>query len=178
MRRLLQLLGIYSIDIAKPVRVWRNRVVKPGELESAVSLARLRPNCSAIMIVLDADDDCPRELAPELLRRARQTVQNMPISMVMPNSELEAWFVGSIESLRGERSIRGTAVSPSDPESIRDAKRWLRKEMSGSRTYMAVDDQPAFAERFDLDRAYEQCRSFRKFREDFETMVNALRPVE
>ena len=50
--------------------------------------------------------------------------------------------------------------------------------MSGSRTYMAVDDQPAFAERFDLDRAYEQCRSFRKFREDFETMVNALRPVE
>ena len=50
--------------------------------------------------------------------------------------------------------------------------------MSGGRTYMAVDDQPAFAERFDLQRACERCRSFRKFRKDFDTILSVLRGAE
>ncbi len=68
MRRIFSQHGIYDLKVAKPIRVKRYQVVKEGELEKAIGLARLRPNCGAIMIILDAEDDCPKGLAPCLLR--------------------------------------------------------------------------------------------------------------
>jgi len=70
MRRFLYQHGIYDVVIEKPIRVKRQQVIKEGQLERAIRQALLRPNCRAIVIILDADDDCPKELAPSLLERA------------------------------------------------------------------------------------------------------------
>ncbi|MCD6327482.1 hypothetical protein J7M28_08015 [bacterium] len=53
-------------SIAKPIRVKRNKIVKEGELERTISKARLiRPGCRCVLVLLDADDDCPAELGPD-----------------------------------------------------------------------------------------------------------------
>jgi len=174
MRRLLGEWGKYQLEIGKPVRVKRYQVIKQGELERRVLMAMQRPNCQAIIVILDADDDCPKEFAPELLRRAEQAAYDTLVSVVLPKSELESWFVGSIESLHGIRGISAEACSPSDPENIRDAKGYLTQAMEGSRHYLEVDDQPAFADKFDMTQALNNCRSFKKFYYDFRNIVDSL----
>src|ERR1022692_2951547 len=56
----------------RPFRVGRSKLVLLGELERAVELAGrgLRSPC-IVLIVIDSDDDCPKELAQVLLDRAR-----------------------------------------------------------------------------------------------------------
>ncbi len=173
-RRLRDGWGIFNLEIGKPVRAKRYQIVKEGELERRVTLAMTRPNCHAIVVVLDADDDCPKELAPQLLNRARSVAQSVPISVVLPKSELESWFVGSIESLRGKHGISVNASSPENPEDIRGAKGFLTNVMERHRHYIETTDQPALAKVFDLDQARRSCRSFRKFYEDLYEIVNTL----
>jgi len=175
MRRFLYQHGIYDVVIEKPIRVKRQQVIKEGQLERAIGQARLRPNCRAIVIILDADDDCPKELAPSLLERARKASPSILVSVVLPKSEFESWFVGSISSLRGVRGIAETASPPPDAEAKRDAKGWLTNMMEGRRVYVEVDDQPSFAANFDFEIARENCRSFRKFQKDFEAIMAGLR---
>jgi hypothetical protein len=175
LRRLLAEWGRYQVTVAKPVRVSRYKVVRPGELERACELALRRPEgCDAILLMLDADDDCPKELAPDLLGRARRTSADIPAAVVLAKSEFEAWFLGSLESLRGVRGLAETAMSPEKPEDIRDAKGFLSRQMTGGRTYVEVDDQPALAERFDFQLARHRCPSFDKFIRDAESLVAAL----
>lgn len=175
LRRLLVEWGQYEIKVAKPVRVGRYKVVRPGELERACELARRRlEGCDAILLLLDADDDCPKEIAPDLLERARNATMSLPVAVVLAKSEFETWFVGSLESLRGVRSLAETAISPQSPEDIRDAKGYLSRQMTGGRTYVEVDDQPALAEKFDLSLARGRCPSFDKFVRDVGAILDSL----
>jgi hypothetical protein len=174
MRRFLQLHSIYDVVIERPIRVKRQQVIKEGQLERAIARALIRPNCRAIVIILDADDDCPKELAPSLLWRAKKVSPSTLVSVVLPKSEFESWFLGSIESLRCVRFLSDTATPPPDAEALRDAKGQLTNMMEGGRVYIEVDDQPAFAATFDFKRAYENCRSFRKFQKDFEAIMASL----
>jgi hypothetical protein len=174
MRRLRDSWGKYDLEIAKPVRVKRYGVIKEGELERRVQMAMTRPNCKAVMVILDADDDCPKDTGMELLKRAKVIAQDTTVSVVLPKSELESWFVGSVESLRGVRSISANACSPNDPETIRGAKEFLTSLME--RHYVETVDQPAFAAKFDMTKALENCRSFRKFHGDFRRIVDSLSP--
>src|ERR1035438_9087889 len=57
----------------RPFRVGRSKLVLLGELERAVELAgRGLRSPGIVLIVIDSDDDCPKELAQVLLDRARR----------------------------------------------------------------------------------------------------------
>lgn len=59
------------VEIQQPIRVKRNLVVKPGELERYVDLAANKGGSDGrVLILLDADEDCPAELGPSLAARA------------------------------------------------------------------------------------------------------------
>lgn len=175
LRRLLAKRGQYEIKIARPIRIGRYRIVRPNELERAIELARRRTEgCHAIMILLDADDDCPKELAPILLQRARKASAGIPVSIVLAKREFEAWFLGSLESLRNIRGLSPQATPPERPEEIRDAKGYLSHGMVSRRTYLEVDDQPAFAEKFDLALSRQRCPSFDKFMREVDALLSAL----
>lgn len=161
------LLRQLGFDPAKPFRVKRNRVVKPGQLERAVEFAvRARSDPSAVLILLDADDDCPAQLAPALAARAR-AVTPLPVSVVLAMRELEAWFLGGIESLRGYRGIAEDATWDGDPERPRGAKERV-KEMMGGRGYVDRADQPALMARLDIQAARGRCPSLDKLLRDLE----------
>ncbi|MFW6162790.1 MAG: DUF4276 family protein [Planctomycetota bacterium] len=173
LRRLQARLGTYQVRIARPFRVKRNRVVREGELERAVTQAlRSRENTGALLLLLDADDDCPVRLGQSLLARCRACT-GLPVAVVLANREFEAWFLGAKDSLRGVRAVRPDAQAPTDPETIRGAKERLSANMAGRR-YLEVDDQPALATKMDIDLAVRRCRSFAKFVRDTAGLLSHL----
>jgi len=162
LRRILNEAKVYSVKVARPFRVKRNQVVKAAMLERAVTQAiRDRENAASVLVLLDADDDCPAELGPELMERCRQTTQ-LPAAVVLANKEFEAWFLGAKESLRGVRGIWENAVAPANPEGIRGAKERLSDNIAGRSRYLEVVDQPALAAAMDIDLACSACASFRR----------------
>ena len=115
-----------------------------------------------ILILLDADDDCPASRGGEILERAKGIVPHRRVVVVLANREFEAWFIASAATLNGFRSFECTADDVSaDAEAPRNAKGWIGQRMQGKSDGVTTD-QPAFAGRFDLALAYERSRSFRK----------------
>jgi len=112
----------WGLEVGRPHRRRRKLLVKKDSLQSALRVAALRENCAAILVLFDADDDCPKELAPTLEEWAREAAGGKPCAVVMANREYEAWFLASIEALRGWGAILPDATSHHEPEVPRDAK--------------------------------------------------------
>jgi Domain of unknown function (DUF4276) len=146
-------------------RVKRNRVVKPGELEKAVEFAALAADCSGVLVVLDADEDCPAILGPDLAARAAAAATHKIVGVALANAEFESWALAGIEGLRGRRGIDPTAVWTGDPDAVRSPKGALERLMRG-RSYLETDDQAAFAELLNPEHARRTSRSFRKFEKE------------
>lgn len=151
------------LNVLRPFRAGRYRLVKPGELEAKIeSLARRLQTPRAILILIDAEDDCPKELAPDLLARARKARSDIPVGVVLAKHEFEAWFLAAIESLGGQRGLRDQLPPVPNSESIRDAKRFLTRNMPGSQAYSETADQPAMSALFDIQLARTRSDSFDK----------------
>lgn len=177
LRRVLLIIGAERVSVTKPFRVKRNQVIRQGQLERTVQqAASSRPNAAAVLVLLDADDDCPAKLGPVLLERCMTAVA-LPTAVVLANRELESWFLGAKESLRGVRGIGATATAPQSVESIRGAKEHLSGNMH-PRRYIAVDDQAALAARVDLQLARRRCPSFDKFMREVERLSLRSQTVE
>lgn len=154
--------GLY-LKIPRPFRAGRYKLVKPGELERIVEIVARRLEIPrAILILIDAEDDCPKELAPELLARARKARSDIPIGVVLAKHEFEAWFLAAIQSLGGRRGLGNNLPAVPDPEAISSAKELLTRNMSGSRSYSETLDQPALAAVFDMALARKRSDSFDK----------------
>ena len=150
------------LRVERPFRVKRNKVIKPNELERSIDFAMsTRPNTSAVLLLLDADDDCPKERGAELKARGQTHIGNRGyFGVVLANREFEAWFLADLEGLSGGIDGAPFIALPDDVESVRGAKDRLCEALG--RPYRPTADQAAFASRFDLRRAAERCRSFRK----------------
>ena len=72
----------------------------------------------------------------------------------------------------------GCQEPPPDPETITDAKGWLRGHMPKNRKYSEPRDQPALTAVFDLDQARSRSDSFDKCYREIERLIAVLRPPE
>lgn len=164
-----------SLEVLPPIRKPRGSLLnKQGELERAVELAALkvRPR-GGVFVLVDSDDDCPAELAPRLLARAEVAGMGLPVSVILPQREFEAWFLVAAESIRGKRGLPADLAPPQDPEEIRGAKGWLRERMHG-RVYSETIDQPALAAIFDLNQA-RAAKSFDKCCRELRLLIERFR---
>lgn len=156
-------------DPLRPIRVRRDRFLnREEEFRRQLLLAAAKSGEAGwILILLDADDDCPAELARCTLDRARQYVGDRKLSVVLANREYEAWFIAAAASLDGVRGLTlPLAEHDMDAELPRDAKGWLNKRMAGA--YNPILDQPALSQVFNLDEAHSRSRSFRKLCREWE----------
>ncbi|MGO8816051.1 MAG: DUF4276 family protein [Terriglobia bacterium] len=161
LRRIATRLKVYDAQVGKPIRCQRSKMVKPGELERAIELATLKGGAEGrVLLLIDAEADCPAKLGPELLARAKTTRADVEIGVVLAKREFEAWFLGSLESLRVGNGIPLAEGLRREPEDIPGAKEHLR-ELLGI-PYSEVIDQPAMTDRFDMDAARDRCPSFDK----------------
>jgi hypothetical protein len=160
-RRLRDKAEAYELDVNPPIRKRRSELGEESQLRKAVQLALKQEECAGILIVLDSDDDSPAEKGPTIQAWAKDEAGDIPCAVVLAHREFEAWFLASIEALRGTRGIRNEAESHPDPEAPRDAKGQLEKRMAPRRSYSETADQPALTAKFDMAAAYRSCRSFR-----------------
>ena len=174
LRRLRDEAQAWGLEVGRPHRRRRTQLVKKDSLQSAVRVAALRENCAAILVLFDADDDCPKELAPTLEEWAREAAGGKPCAVVMANREYEAWFLAAAESLRGRRGLPENLVSPPDPENVRNAKGWLSDRMPQGAGYSETDDQPAFTAVFDMATA-RRADSFDKCYRGISEMLRTLK---
>lgn len=151
-----------SLEFGRPIRRKRPELTQEGAVRKAVRLALLRSECRGILILFDADDDCPAEVAPAVQGWAQAEAGPIPVAVVMPCREYEAWFLAAIESLRGVRGVLAKAASHPEPESPRDAKGQLEERMEAGRSYAETTDQAGLTATFEMAAAYARCRSFRK----------------
>lgn len=163
-----------ALRVPRPVRVPKGRLVKSGELERAIRLAVLKlEGPGAVMVLLDADDDCPATEAPRLLERARTVAGANPVAVVLAKCEYESWFLAAAESLRGRRGLRADLSAPAAPESIRGAKEWLSSRMASNSPYSETLDQAALTASMDVNAA-RAAPSFDKFYREVSRLIELL----
>ncbi len=126
------------VDVAGPVRASGVGALKASHdvqdglgIEHYVEIALLR-RPDAILVLLDADEDCPARRGPALLDRARTMVPpGFPVGVVLAHREYEAWFLAAFHSkvfrdrLAGEGlalSTGATDLSGMDVEAVADCK--------------------------------------------------------
>lgn len=154
--------------IPPPIRVKRDRfLTQPDQSNRYLLLAKAKAGAEGkIIVLLDADADCPRSMVDRHLTRMRQVVAPVELAFVVANTEFEAWFVAGAESIQGKRGLANQLTAPAEPERINGPKQWLRRHMPSNRTYSETLDQPALAAIFDWSVACTRSRSLDKFRRE------------
>jgi Domain of unknown function (DUF4276) len=152
-----------GFQIARAIRVRRDRFInRPDEMRRMVLLAAAKAGPQGrIIVLLDADDDCPADLGARLQSEVSTLVSHISTAVVLANKEYEAWFIAAAASLDGVRGFNALGVDVRSCELPRNAKGVMGRQMPGGH-YSPVNDQAAFSERLDLDQARMHSRSFRK----------------
>jgi hypothetical protein len=121
-----------------------------------------------VLIVIDAERLCPKEIAPRLIRWAKEARSDADIACVLPNPMFETWFVAAAASLAGVNDLPPDLTEPDDPEGNRLGKPWLKRQLPKNRKYSETIDQPRFAAKMDLVRCRERSASFDKLCRELE----------
>ena len=158
LRRIAGELGWFH-QVAPPFRAPRSDLVDPVKLSHAVAVAsRSVRGAGGVLVLFDADDDCPVELSAKLQDTVRDSHRRVEI--VVANREFEAWFLASITTLCQHEAVRSDATFTQDPERPRGARERLTKLMTTP--YREVRHQPAFCNYLDLETTWRSSRSFRR----------------
>jgi Domain of unknown function (DUF4276) len=163
------------VDLRTPKPPWRRSrgsLVAAGGIEREVESNSWVGPSGGILVLLDADDDCPAELAPALLNRAQSARPDRRVSVVLAKREFEAWFLASAPSLAGSFGFQADMATPDDPEGVRGAKEWLSRHRPRGHPYKETVDQAVLASAFDIGRARKHSPSFDKFCREIEALLS------
>ncbi len=152
------------VQVLPPIRVRKDRFLNRAE-EFSRHLQLAAAKCGDdgwILVLLDADDDCPATKEAEILEHGRAVIPHRRLAVVLANREYEAWFIAAAASLDGFRNFhRQPDDEFGDAEIPRNAKGWIGERIADG-AYHETTDQAAFSARMDLEVAYARSRSFRK----------------
>ncbi|WP_239332351.1 DUF4276 family protein [Frankia sp. CiP3] len=179
LRRLAHdMFGCWSARFLRPSRYGRGQLTTTGGIERIIErTVVLNPDATGVLVMLDADDDCPAALAPRLLDRARRARPDRRLSVVLPNREFEAWFLAAASSLAGVRGLAPNVETHPAPENPRDCKGWLTRHRDDGQQYQAPVDQAALAAQIDLEMARRNSPSFDKLCRDLNWLLTPDGPA-
>lgn len=171
-----------SLEILQPIRPPRYRVVRPDELHRAVCLAKLKlrqkrdndaetDTRECVLLLVDADEDLPCRLAPQLVAAMRDAEPDVDFVCVLANPEYETWFVGAAESLGEHLALRANEVIPDAPESTGSKKAWIAERFPGP--YSPTVDQPRLTAAMDLTLCRRRCPSLDKLCRELERRLTS-----
>lgn len=152
----------YEINVGNAIRRTQSQFRREADVQSAVRLALLQPDCAGVLLLFDGEDDCPVELAAKVRVWAQQAAGAVPCDVVIAYREYETWFLAAVDSLRGQCRISQDASPPPNPESKRNAKGALEAFMPGGASYAETIHQKKLSAVFDMALAHKRNRSFRK----------------
>lgn len=158
----------------------RTSLIKEGhpELEKVIARSvqgirgriRTKEDRGFVLLLLDAEEDCPKKLASELLERAKAIRSDADIACVLAKRELENWFKAAARSLIGIHGLPADLDAVSDPE-IGSGDTWLSRQMQKTdrkRRYEKPADAVEFAQNMDLRMCRTNSPSFDKLCRELE----------
>ena len=170
---------LYRYDISRlnaiPAKGKHNLVSK---FEQLIGYAIVE-NCDAVLVIVDADDECPLEEAAKLVERAAALNLDIPVAIVYAKSEYETWFICSLsedasEGMRARLGIPESVIAPDNAESIRGAKEWLINNMPRGLKYQETEHQDHLTYHIDLELVHGRSRSFRRLCHAVEELAQAI----
>lgn len=130
-------------------------------LERSVERIRARPDVGALLVLRDADDDCPRHKAPELAEWLRALGLPFPAAVVLLHPEYEVLFLPCVARMAGQPILDDSGkpragllpgtVYEGDWEAHRGIKEWLSRHFPRGRSYRPTQDQLPMTRMLDLD---------------------------
>ena len=167
----------YDIDVSRP-KVTNGKPNLVKRLEDFLGYALIE-RCTAILILLDADRDCPAQLARELAQRAATLNLRVPTAVACAKHEYEAWFICSLsdneeDDIRRHLGMGEPVIIPENAEDVRDAKAWITARMPNDRAYKETTDQVVLTHHVDLELVHNRSRSFRRLCHALEELVEAI----
>jgi hypothetical protein len=162
--------NITGLFTPKSHMVPRSNLIRIGGVEEAVnqeSVRFRRPGTGGgILVLLDADKDCPVRVAQDLHSRVLKACPGVPFAVVLPKPEFEAWFLAAAPSLSGQHGFLPDLKVPKEPEGRRDAKQQLSLLRRSGDPYKPKALQTKLASIFDLEMAHANSRSYQKFHKE------------
>lgn len=191
--RLLQRLWVelltnpIRMQVLQPSRGHRDRLLSSVEPDLANKIEeanaklgqRLRRESSSrglLLVMIDAESDCPKELAPQLLQRGQQARPDADIACVLPKRMLENWFVSAGTSLAGVNGLPADLQTPEKPEDCGGAA-WLDKQLrkvNPRKKYKKTANAKSFVAEMDLKQCRANSPSFDKLCRELERRAAAM----
>ncbi|MFO0840414.1 MAG: DUF4276 family protein [Phycisphaerae bacterium] len=167
-----------SIEILHPIRFKRTKLVRPDqpraridrpEFDRLMQLAALKLASRAAahagqmaLLLVDADHDCPAELAPQCV----PLNPAVDLAVVVANVEYETWLVAAAPALTAFLKYHSND-DVRDPEAARCGKPWVAKRLRVGR-YAETVDQAKLTARMDLALCRSRSPSFDKLCRELE----------
>jgi hypothetical protein len=169
-----EIVGGEYIDVVKPFRVDRGRLVKQDIVREKVRSAALELNKvsnlsdpTLILILFDADKGCPKKLGPEVREYAGKEYPATNVACVIANVDYETWFVAAAESLSHYLDLSSDLPVTESPEDARHGKAWIKRRFRKAK-YSETIDQPAMTHAMDLALCRKRSPSFDKLCREME----------
>lgn len=176
----------YRLQVLQPSREPRGRLIHPTGTDlsrkvedSFVSLRRLVSRDSdgrgLLLLLIDAETDCPAELAPRLLATARAARKDADIACVLAKRMLENWIVAGASTLAGVNGLPNPLPARDQFEDGNGAA-WLEAQLrtvNRTRAYKKTVDAKEFIRAMDLAECRSNCPSFDKLCRELEARVPA-----
>ncbi len=174
------------LQVLTPVQCKRDAFLKPGHEEFARKVAdayqtlarwlrRDPANRGILLLLLDAESDCPAEVAARLRAGAIGVIGEAAVSCVLAKRAFENWIVGGASTLGGVNGLPAPLPSR-DRFEERNGAHWLETQLRSvdrARKYKKTVDAVEFVRAMDLSECHANCPSFAKLCRDLRTLIPA-----
>ena len=179
------------LQVLSPSRCQRDALLKPAGTELprkieeanaklAQCLRRDQHGRGLLLLLLDAEKDCPAELAPQLLVAAQAVRSDVDITCVLAKSMLENWIVAGASTLAGVNGLPNALPTRDNPEDG-SGTAWLEKQLrlqNKTRKYKKTVDAEAFVRAMALQECRTNAPSFDKLCRELEARLQPPPPPQ
>lgn len=130
---------------------------KRGGVRAGVEFIRSKKNAASLLILRDADDGCPRQLAPAVATQLRELPAPFPVAYVLFKPEYEVLFLPCLARMAGRELdgrpglVAGATWTGGHWEAKRGLKEWLSENFARGKIYKPTMDQRALTQLVHLD---------------------------
>jgi Domain of unknown function (DUF4276) len=175
------------LQVLLPSRANRDKLLNPTSTELANKveeafaklsqrLCRDRQARGLLLLLLDAERDCPKELGPKLLAKARQARSDVDVVCVLAKRMLEHWIVAGASTLAGINGLPYD-LSSRDQFEERSGAAWLEGQLrmrNPRRKYKKTVDAEQFIKAMNVSECLANCPSFAKLCKELQIRVQKI----